>query len=52
MSPVSACYEIATPGDFYLREFTLIPAWISIQILYKVWDEITYTFPNVNGETG
>ena len=27
---------------------TLIPAWISNYIHYKVWDEITYPFPNFN----
>ena len=29
----------------------LIPVWISIYIHYKVWDEITYPFPNVNSCT-
>ena len=28
---------------------TLIPAWISNHIRYKVWDEITYPFLNFNG---
>ena len=28
---------------------TLIPAWISNYIPSKVWDEITYPFPNFNG---
>ena len=28
---------------------TLIPAWISNYIHYKVWDEITYPFLNFNG---
>ena len=30
---------------------TLIPAWISNYIHYKVWNEITYTFINFNGTT-
>ena len=30
---------------------TLIPAWISNYIHYKVWDEITYPFLNFNGAT-
>ena len=30
---------------------SLIPAWISNYIHYKVWDEIIYIFLNFNGET-
>ena len=30
---------------------TLVSAWISSYIHHKVWDEITYPFPNVNGAT-
>ena len=30
---------------------TLIPAWISNYIHCKVWDEITYPFPNFNSAT-
>ena len=30
---------------------TVIPAWLSNSIYHKVWDEITYPFPNVNGAT-
>ena len=30
---------------------TLIPTWISNYIHYKVWDEITYPFPNFSGTT-
>ena len=30
---------------------TLIPAWISNYIYYKVRDDITYPFPNFNGRT-
>ena len=29
----------------------LFPAWISNRVLNKVWDEITYSFSNVNGDT-
>ena len=38
-------------GPFYWHGLTLIPAWISNYIHYKVWDEITYPFPNANGGT-
>ena len=38
-------------GPFYLHGLTLIPAWISNYIHYKVWDEITYPFLNFNGCT-
>ena len=34
-----------------LPGLTLIPAWISNHIHYKVWDEITYPFLNFNGCT-
>ena len=33
-----------------VSEHTLLPAWISNYIHYKVWDEITYPFPNFNVE--
>ena len=39
----------ATWSPFYKHDKTLIPAWISNCIHYKVWDEITYSFPNFNG---
>ena len=35
----------------YRAPFTLIPAWISNYIHYKMWYEITYPFPNYNSET-
>ena len=38
-------------GLFYLHRLTLIPAWISNYIHYKVRDEITYPFLNFNGAT-
>ena len=34
-----------------LRDGSLIPAWISNNMPCKVWDEITYPFPNYNGST-
>ena len=37
--------------QFYLHGLSLIPAWISNYIHYKVWDEITYPFLNFNGCT-
>ena len=40
-----------TSPPFYQHELTWIPAWISNYIHYKVWDEITYPFSNVNGCT-
>ena len=33
-------------GLFYWHGLTLIPAWISNYIHYKVWDQINYQFPN------
>ena len=30
-------------GPFYLHGLTLIPAWISNYIHYKVWDEIIHS---------
>ena len=38
-------------GRFYKHGLTLIPAWISNYIHYKVWDEIIYPFLNCNGAT-
>ena len=38
-------------GPFYWHGLTLIPAWVSNYIHYKVWDETTYPFPNFNGAT-
>ena len=43
--------RLKTCGPFYLHGLTLIPAWISNHIHYKVWDEITYPFLNFNGCT-
>ena len=36
-------------GPFYSQCLTLIPACISYDIHYKVWDEINYPFLNLNG---
>ena len=47
----SVFYKIEACSLFYLHGLTLIPAWISNHIHYKVWDEITYPFLNFNGCT-
>ena len=38
-------------GPILLTWLTLIAAWISNHMPSKVWDEITYQFPNFNGYT-
>ena len=38
-------------GHFYYYGLTLIPAWISNYIHYKLWDKLTYQFLNFNGCT-
>ena len=38
-------------GPLYWYGLTLIPAWISNHIPAKVWDGITYPFPNFSGCT-
>ena len=45
------CHIPKLPGPLLLTWIDLIPAWISNYIHYKVWDEITYPFPNFNGCT-
>ena len=40
-----------TGSTFTKNELTLIPAWLSNDMLSKVWDEITYAFSNFNGCT-
>ena len=35
-------------GHFYWHGLTLIPEWISEYVINKVWDEITYPFPNIS----
>ena len=36
-------------GPLYHHELTLTPAWLSNHANSKVWNEITYPFPNFNG---
>ena len=38
-----------TPDLGYWHGLTLIPVWISNHMPSKMWDEITYPFPNFNG---
>ena len=38
-----------SPVTFYQPGVTLFPAWKSNYIHYKVWNVITYLFPNANG---
>ena len=40
---------VYTPGAPFIKILT--PAWIIDNIPSKVWDEITYPFPNFNGAT-
>ena len=35
-------------GPFYWHAITLIIAWMTNYIHYKMWDEITFPFPNFN----
>ena len=42
----------ALPGcPIYQHRLTLIPAWIGNQMPSKMWNEITYPYPNFNGCT-
>ena len=41
----------ATIKPLYWHGLSLIPAWVSNYTPRKVWDKITYPFPNLNGET-
>ena len=34
-----------------MQDLTLIPSWVNDYIHYKVWDEITYPFLNLNSCT-
>ena len=36
-------------SSHFKHVLTWIPAWMNDYICYKVWNEITYTFPNFNG---
>ena len=42
---------VFSAGLFYWQELALISAWISNHIPNKLWNEITYPFPNFNGAT-
>ena len=42
---------VITRGSFYYHGLTLILAWISNDMPSKLWDGITYPFPNFNGCT-
>ena len=44
-------FEFLPWGLFYLHALTVIPAWVSNHIQCKMWDEITYPLPCVNGTT-
>ena len=40
--------QLKPPGDPFTNIVKyLIPAWISYYIYYKIWDEITYSFPKL-----
>ena len=43
--------QIQYKGPFYHHGLTLIPAWINNHMPRKMWAEITYPFPNLNGCT-
>ena len=44
-------FVLYTSGPFYWHGLPLIPVWICNYIHYKVWDEITHPFLNLNGAT-
>ena len=44
-------YGCPSVALFYQHGLTLNPAWISNYMYHKVWDELTYPFPNFNGYT-
>ena len=44
-------YNSCSSCLFYEHGLTLVPAWTSNYTHYKMWDEITYPFPNFNGWT-
>ena len=46
-----ACVVNRGPGDPFtkLNMVKFIVAWVRIYIHYKMWDEITYPFPNLKG---
>ena len=44
-------FIVAIRGSFYLHGLTLFPALIAYHIPTKIWDGITYPFPNFNSCT-
>ena len=46
----TTCNNTVLLWSFYQHELTLIPAWTNNH-MPKVWDEITYPFPNFNDAT-
>ena len=48
---VEYVYAIMNISMALLHGLTLIPTWKRIYIHYKMWDEMTYPFPNINGCT-
>ena len=50
-SYINTKHELGHNSDCRLTYINLIPAWLSNHIPSKVWDEITYPFPNFNGGT-
>ena len=52
MSIISQSCLVMTQGSFYWHGLTFIPAWINNHMPSKVWDEITYPFPNFNRSLG
>ena len=47
--PITCTCIIYQGPLFYKHGLTLISAWTSYHIHYKLWHEITYPFPNFNG---
>ena len=45
---ISHCLDL---GSFLLTFLTVITAWISNRMSSKVWEEITYPFPQFNSST-
>ena len=43
--------ESLNPTTLVLRPGPLLLMWISNYIYYKVWNEITFPFPNINSGT-
>ena len=51
LAAITGTTILITWGSFYQHGLTLISAWISNYIHYKVWDGIIYPFRNFNGCT-